>query len=532
MHQDARYMDNDSVIDGDICIIGAGAAGISIALEWDNLPYKVILLEGGGLEYDDRVQELFRGKTTGQRYYPLKSSRLHFFGGTTGHWGGLCSIFEPSAFEKRDWISESGWPFPATELGPYYQRAHKRLELGEYSFEVDHWIGKNASLTPLPLNKEVFYNKIWRYCVPEAMKFGKKFRDNIIRSKNIQLFTYANVVNLETSDNAQKITEATIRNYAGKTHRVRAKYFVLACCAIQNSRILLSSTKQVTTGLGNENDLVGRYFMENIEIKSAELWLKEPDALQLYMRNAPNFKAELALTLQKQQELKILNGMLSFDPLDLARKIPPFIKSWTEEDPRENRKKMEKIYSNAGESRLSKMLHSNKHSSFEITMRLEQAPNSLSRITLDDIEKDELGMPRANLNWVFTSLEKKSARTLYNLLGRQMGIAGIGRVKIEEILLDETNSTMPSTTSGGWHHMGTTRMSDDPKKGVVNSDGRLHNIYNLYVAGSSCFPNGAAVNPTFSIVALSLRLSDQLKKTMQSETILDVVKVPAKNNQR
>src|SRR5260221_13306962 len=116
MHHDARILENASRIEGDICIVGAGAAGISMALEWINTPYKVILLEGGGFEYDEQVQELYAGKTTGQRYYALQSSRLHYFGGTTGHWAGMCSTFEPIDFIKRDWVEHSGWPIRRREV--------------------------------------------------------------------------------------------------------------------------------------------------------------------------------------------------------------------------------------------------------------------------------------------------------------------------------------------------------------------------------------------------------------------------------
>ena len=101
MHTDARQLDNNTIIEGDICIVGAGAAGISIALEWMNTKYKVILLEGGGFEYDDKMQDLYAGKTTGQHYFPLKSVRLHYFGGTTGHWAGWCSPFDQVDFKER-----------------------------------------------------------------------------------------------------------------------------------------------------------------------------------------------------------------------------------------------------------------------------------------------------------------------------------------------------------------------------------------------------------------------------------------------
>src|SRR5580704_19040813 len=130
MHTDGRFLDNNSLIEGDICIVGAGAAGISMALDWNNTPYKVILLEGGGFEYDPEVQDLYRGKTTGQPYFPLMSSRLHYFGGTTGHWAGFCSPMDPIDFAKRNWVPHSGWPINKGDMDPYYERAQKKLELG------------------------------------------------------------------------------------------------------------------------------------------------------------------------------------------------------------------------------------------------------------------------------------------------------------------------------------------------------------------------------------------------------------------
>jgi choline dehydrogenase-like flavoprotein len=370
----------------------------------------------------------------------------------------------------------------------------------------------------MPLNEEVFRTKIWRYGVPGAMHFGTYYRDNILNAENVHLFTYANVVDIRANENVSAITEVTVKNYAGKTHKVTARYFILACCAIQNSRLLLANNAQSPKGLGNDNDLVGRYFMENKEVKSAELWLKQKSELKFYMRNPPNIRAELALTKKKQAEHQILNGMLSFNPLEKARKTPPFITTWTDDDPRKDRKKVGEIYDKADGDRISRLLDSNKYEAFEITMRLEQSPNPLSRVTLDT-ERDELGVPRAILHWDLTPFEKRSMRTIYKIFGQQVGIAGIGRVKLLEEIQDEKDESMPATTSGGWHHMGTTRMNNDPKQGVVDADCKIHGIENLYAAGSSCFPTGAAVNPTFSIVAISLRLSDHLKEKMKNIVI-------------
>ncbi|MDP4260952.1 MAG: GMC family oxidoreductase [Bacteroidota bacterium] len=519
MHIDARQIDDLSSIEGDICIIGSGAAGISIALEWINTPYKVILLEGGGFEYDERVQELYRGKNTGQNYYPLKSARLHYFGGTTGHWGGMCSTFDPIAFRERDWVPLSGWPFSDQELIPYYKRASDNVSIGEYEFSFNYWQQQDPSLVPLPVSQDIFWNKIWRFGMPSAARFGKKYKDTIVNAKNIHLYTYANAVDIKTNENVSTVTEVTVKNYAGKTHKVRAKYFIIACCSIQTTRLLIASNKNAPAGLGNDNDLVGRYFMEHPELKSAELWLKQPSTLKPYMRNPPNIRAELAMLPQKQAEYKVLNGILSFNPLEQARKKPPYIQTWIDEDPRKNEERTNEIEDKSTrKSRLSKIFgsSSNKYDSFEITMRLEQAPNPLSRVTLDT-EKDELGVPRAILHWAFTDMERKSARKIFEILGQQVGIAGIGRVELREDLRDDKDTSMPSTTSGGWHHMGTTRMNNDPKKGVVDSNCKIHGLSNLFIAGSSCFPNGAAVNPTYTIVALSIRLSDHIKETIKNE---------------
>jgi len=491
MYIDARKLDNNTLIEGDICIVGAGAAGISLALEWMNTPYKVILLEGGGFEYDDKVQELYDGKTTGQPYYPLKAMRLHYFGGTTGHWGGFCSTFDHIDFVKRDWVPHSGWPITRNDLDPFYERAQKILELGPYDYTVKYWQKNDPLLIPLLSDDSVVWNKMWQFSPPT--RFGKKYKDTIVNAKNIHLYTYANLTDITANENASEIKEVTVKNYAGKEHKVRAKIFVLACCAIQNARLLLASNKQAVKGLGNDNDLVGRYFMEHVEIfGSGELWLEKPNALKLYMHTETRTpRAELAISEKKQIEHKILNGTISLTPLVNAKDI-----------------------------QLREDAAKNPHTdAFQLITRIEQAPNPSSRVTLDS-EKDSLGVQRAALHWEITPFEKRSIRKIYELLGQQVGREGVGRVKMTDFLQDEKDTSWPSFTGGGQHHMGTTRMSDNPKEGVVDANCKVHNIANLYIAGSSCFATSGAPNPTLTLLALTLRLSDHLK---MAQTISSVV---------
>jgi choline dehydrogenase-like flavoprotein len=273
MHIDARNLPNDSVIEGDICIVGAGAAGISIALDWLYTPYKVILLEGGGFEYDDQVQDLYAGKTSGQKYFPLKASRLHLFGGATGHWAGMCAPFDEVDFTERDWVPNSGWAISKKDLDPYYEKAQKPLKLGPYNYQFEYWRKELPNLNPFPFDEKVVWNKMWQFT---TANFNPLYKDTISNAKNIHLYTYANLVDMKANENVSQIEEAIVKNHAGKTHRVRAKHFILACCAIQNARLLLAANSQAPKGLGNDNDLVGRYFMEHLEIPSAELWLFKP----------------------------------------------------------------------------------------------------------------------------------------------------------------------------------------------------------------------------------------------------------------
>ncbi|MGB5274632.1 MAG: FAD-dependent oxidoreductase, partial [Flavobacteriaceae bacterium] len=300
MHTDARTLEHNSLIEGDICIIGAGAAGISMALEWIGGPHKVILLEGGGFEFDEKIQALNDGPSTGQKYYPLQSSRLRYFGGTTGHWAGLCTPFDPIDFSQRDYVPESGWPIGKQDLDPFYAKAHQTLGLGPYQYDLEYWQTSYPDLIPFPLDRNIIWNKMWQY---SKARFGPLYKETLVQAKNVHLYTYANVVDLKATNNIAVIKEVTIKDHSGKQHRVRAKYFVLACGTIQNTRLLLASNSQASSGLGNGHDLVGRYFMEHLEIASAELWMLKPFKTDLYVRDyrVTQPSAELAITEQEQR---------------------------------------------------------------------------------------------------------------------------------------------------------------------------------------------------------------------------------------
>ncbi len=229
-------------------------------------------------------------------------------------------------------------------------------------------------------------------------------------------------------------------------------------------------------------------------------------------------RAELAVSAKMQEALRLLNGTASLMPISISRKMQPSVRTWQDKDPRKSLHSFNEDYGKAYRKNFSQYFSSESTRCYGLYTRIEQAPNPSSRVLLST-EKDELGVPRVNLHWAMTALDKWTVRKVNELIGQQVGASGIGRVKLAEFLLDNTDNSMPSFTSGGWHHMGTTRMSDDPHTGVVDANCRVYGINNLFIAGSSCYPTGGAVNPTLTLVALSLRLSDHLKERMKENVI-------------
>jgi len=498
MHIDARTLPNGTLLEGDLCIVGAGAAGITIAREWIGSHRKVLLLEGGGLQYEPAMQDLYRGEIVGLPYFPLHAARLHYFGGTTGHWAGWCATFDAIDFEKRDWVPHSGWPIRREDLDSFYVRAQPLLELGPYEFSAAAWQRRDPALVPLPLDPRVVWTKMWQFSPPT--RFGTKYRDAIFGARNVELYTHANVCEIEPNDVVTAVQGLRVRGLDGKEIRVRARHYVLACCSIQNARLLLTSR------LGNANDLVGRFFMEHIEMPGGHLVLAAvPTAgMKMYEMNFGVTKArgELALHAAVQRERRMLNGTVSLEP-----GAPDEVaKSTFQAMPPDAVAKMRESHaSGAAESPPAGRF-------FHVFSRMEQSPNPHSRVSLST-ERDALGMPRVKLDWRLTELEKHSFRAFYEVLGQEFGRSGLGRVQ----LLDWITSTepgWPSTLGGGWHHMGTTRMHESPRWGVVDPSCQVHGLSNLSIAGASVFPTGGGVNPTLTLVALSLRLSDSLKRKL------------------
>ena len=277
MFIDANTLDSGAVIQADICIIGAGAAGISLAREFIGSSLRVCILESGGFEYDDDTQTLFEGENIGFPYYDLKSLRLRFFGGTTNHWAGACRPLDAIDFEKRDWVPHSGWPFSKTELDPYYEKAHVLCELGPYDYDPGTW--ESDESPRLPINDERVNTAMFQISPPT--RFGSVYRAELKNAQNITTYLNANVIDIETSQQGDRVQRVAVTTHdQSVSFTVNAKQIVLATGAIENARVLLACNKQVAAGLGNQHDLVGRYFMEHLSLPGA-IYLPSSDTTSM-----------------------------------------------------------------------------------------------------------------------------------------------------------------------------------------------------------------------------------------------------------
>lgn len=488
---DFRQLEDGAETACDICIIGAGAAGISLARSLIDSKLQVCVLESGGFEFDQEIQSLYRGPATGVHYVDLHAARLRYFGGSTNHWGGWCGPLDEEDFEARPWVPYSGWPISRQDLEPYYPLAQTLCELGPYPYDTAAWEGENRDYPDFDPGK--LTTGLWQLSPPT--RFGAAYRRDLELAGNVSVYLYANVVELEAGDDGRSVQRVLIRTPWGKRGAVRARYYVLACGGIENARMLLLSRGVVPPGLGNQAGMVGRFFMDHPTIlHAAHLQTFRPDSVAALFepvsRNGRRALACLRPSVVAQRSRRILNGSTTF------RKAPR-----AEVRDELSRSVSALVASSAGGP-------DSEPQWFDVVTRTEQAPDPGSRITLSD-DKDALGLNRPALHLRLTELDADTIRTTLTLVGEELGRLGLGRVRLND-RLDKAPDSWPDTLIWSCHHMGTTRMSANPKLGVVDSNCRMHTVDNLYVAGSSTFSTSGYMNPTLTIVALALRLGDHL----------------------
>jgi choline dehydrogenase-like flavoprotein len=533
MLQDARGLPDKSEIHADICIIGAGAAGLTVACELADGPFHTVVLESGGTSYSGPTQRLHRGINAGQRYEPLDLCRIRGFGGSTfGGWGGWCKPLSPIDFERRTWVSMSGWPIRCDELHRYYDRAGHSLGLGSI---VSGSSSSSAEQAPLlQLGGTACDNEASNLCARHILKRSGEAR--LRAANNVLALLHANVTELDTDRDARSVTGVRAVTLAGNAFRVTASYYVLAAGGIENARLLLVSRAAMECGLGNESDLVGRCFMEHprfawgrISAGRFEQSFRRYHPADVIRQSGVRHEsvpeptpsaAGLVLRPEVQRREEILNARSWIVPIPdggetrggqelrelvfwfKKRRIPSDtlvrLRIAAQDFPSLSRSLAAYYRARWGRAR-----------QFGFVTVMEQEPNSSSRVSLDS-SRDQLGIPRVRLDWKLGELERKTLKKNQQIIVGCLSRLGLD-CSADAARTSSRKEELEESPRWVWHHMGTTRMAASSKLGVVDSNCRVFGVSNLYVAGSSVFPTGGNDMPTLTIVALAHRIADHVK---------------------
>ena len=286
---DLAEQPSDQRIETDLCVIGGGAAGLAIAWYFRSRSDRdVVVLESGGADFEPDVQDLYAGELTGQRYYDLDVDRLRMLGGSTNRWGNQVGPFEPIDFEARPWIPHSGWPIVRADLDPWYRQAVEYFGLGAYDFDdLEGWQRQDPSLEPVDLTGTPVFSKTWRVCTP-AFFAGERHRVLFEQLAHLKLYLHASVTRISLSENGRAVQSVEATSLNGRRVTVHARRVVLAAGGIENARLLLANDDVMPAGIGNQHDLVGRFFMDHIAFWSGHLTPRADVRLDAYDDISPS----------------------------------------------------------------------------------------------------------------------------------------------------------------------------------------------------------------------------------------------------
>ena len=526
---DARKITTGETINCDVCIVGAGAAGITLANELCDQGMEVILLESGGMKFENDTQDLNKGDVDLTVHGPLEEYRRRRFGGATTAWGGRCVPFDEVDFEPRSYVPYSGWPITKRDLDPYYTRAHVYCELGAYTYQIKDTLptAHQKSMIPGLESEDVSLDKLYRFSSPT--NFAKKYTEKFNKSTNIKVFLYANCLKVILDQDGNNVSHLKVASLRKNDFSVYAKQYILAMGGLEVTRLLLLSNDVHSKGIGNQYDLLGRFYMCHI-VQYNEVKFNSQDIIIDYEKSSEQVYCQrsLAINQEKQRACKLLNQRAFLERPDISNpshkdgtlsgtylaqcllsknlkyyqlidhiknivfdfnRVIIFAEKWL------TKKKF-------NQRQLPAVIFKNASNTYRLRLDSEQAPNPDSRVTLSD-NTDVFGLNRLKVDWQYSDLDVQSVIKSTQLIAQALNKCGIGQIRLSPNLV-------PRPLGG--HHIGTTRMANTPCSGVVDANCKVYGVNNLYIASSSVFATSSYANPTLTVVAIAIRLADYIKR--------------------
>lgn len=558
MIDDALHLTDGDILRSEVCIVGAGAAGITLALELALSGLDVLLLESGGLKAERGAQRLYEGAVADERLHSLPHRyRQRRFGGSTTIWGGRCLPFDEIDFEARDYVPHSGWPISLETLLPFYPPANELCEAGAF-----HYRAAEAFPAPLPPMIAGFHSAhfssdtLERFSCPTD--FGKRYATRLRDARDVRVLLHANVTDIALHGGGSAVEKLTVRTLGGKRFTVLASRFVLAAGGLEIPRLLLCNRSGSSQGIGNDHDVVGRYYMCHIAGSIGTLKFQRAGAGVWHGYDiSPDgifCRRRLALTADTQRRLRIGNLIARLhhpritDPahrtavlsaLQLAKGLISYeygkrLHGEARMGLRMSLGHVRNVLGAPGEviafahhmlrdrflaeRKFPTVIVRSTAGHYSLDFHAEQQPNPASRITVTG-ERDALEMPRLLVDWRYSAQDIQTVQAAMALLAGDIRTSGVGVFEYDPGSIE---LEMVRYGAYGGHHLGTTRMGTDRRASVVDADCRVHGVDNLYVAGGAVFPTSSQANPTLTIVALALRLAAHLRATGQIGRAVEV----------
>lgn len=525
--RDLREVAPDDPLEADICIVGTGPAGLTLAHELSAPNVRVVLLESGGREREPSSDDLNEVENVGTgRQHDQWKVRNRLLGGTSTTWTGKLSTFDDIDFSQRSWVAGSGWPLARETLRPYFVRS--MAYLGSSLADNNGPLIRSAAATRWPsLDPALFEPYAWSYSRDpsrpmDPVRFGPRAQRS--EMPGVTCYLHATVTHLDSDPAARHVTCVEVATPDRQLRRIRARHVVLAAGAIENARLLLVSNRVLSGGLGNSHDHVGRYLMDHLRNTVATF---QRDDLYAAQRLFAPFVARtpmpvtlfpgVALSRVAQQREQLLNAAIflhygeigSDDPFLALRALARF------RQPRENLGRMiagrEALVAGVSAVLARRRPALLRDRPLFLQCMVEQPPDPDSRVTLSG-KTDALGVPRAAVNWRAGDQERRTVEYAVERFSAEAARLGLPIPVLEPMF---TDPQVPFFMYDVSHLAGTTRMSALPRDGVVDVNCSVHGIDNLHIAGSSVFPTSGHANPTQMIVALALRLADHLKDELR-----------------
>lgn len=505
MHIDLDNFTNNTILSADFCIVGTGPSGMSVLSKLIQSNKKIILLESGDLNQKYRHETLNEGFSTGPRELDLINSRSRMFGGFGSLWAGKCGIFAKEDFKKNFFSSLSGWPISYDDINPYYKEACDLLNINYQDFSLKRKFETDDIFYKLLSNKNsLLEGQDFPHANDNDKDISNKFRKILIESKKIDLITNATIIDLIQNTDNDNINSLKVLSINNKNLLVKAKFFILSLGAIENARFILNSSLKEKF---KQNNYLGNCFMSHPGFGPTSSIVESVNMCNT--QELKNFTFGINLNATERKKLNILNANINITPLH-KQKIKKIENLQNIFDRIVNNSR----YINATNQIKCLFKNNNIENKYWHTgIGLEQEPRTSNKLSLSN-QYCKFGKKKVNIYWdKISHLEQKTVINSTMAVGRQL--------KLNNRSLQELNSDLMSGKIFDQqdpinHHIGTTRMANNHNEGVVDKNLKFFGINNLYLSGSSVFPTSGNVGPTFTIIALSLRLGDHLTRKILS----------------